>query len=51
MLAGDAAEACAPLRDSVAAIFPVIKRIREERVLFNVNTPEDLATAEELLGR
>jgi molybdopterin-guanine dinucleotide biosynthesis protein A len=50
LLARDAAEARVALRDAVAVIFPAVFKVKDERLLFNVNTPEDLAVAETLLA-
>jgi molybdopterin-guanine dinucleotide biosynthesis protein A len=50
LLARDASEARVALREAVAAIFPAVVKVKDERLLFNVNTPEDLVRAETLLA-
>ena len=54
---GEALAAGASMRDAVAALDPFVvpeERVARfgdpERIFFNVNSPEDLATAEEMLG-
>ena len=32
------------------SIFPAVVKVKDERLLFNVNTPEDLVVAETLLA-
>jgi molybdenum cofactor guanylyltransferase len=50
LLARQASEARVALREAVAAIFPAVVKVKDERLLFNVNTPEDLVVAETLLA-
>jgi molybdenum cofactor guanylyltransferase len=50
LLAAAAAEGTVPLRAAVAALKPVELVVTDETVLFNVNSPKDLASAEALLA-
>lgn len=50
LLAPAAIAGTAPLRSVVAALHPAVVAVDDARVLFNVNTPEDLAAAEALLA-
>ncbi|MGI8492738.1 MAG: molybdenum cofactor guanylyltransferase [Acidimicrobiales bacterium] len=50
LLAPAAAEGVAPVRRVVASLEPRLLRVSDEGVLFNINSPDDLAAAQARLG-